>query len=121
SIGQIVHGYAVGFGAEPGVPGAFLHVGETGVPASASPSPAGGGASGGGTGDGGGTVSAPTAFGNYQAVFRLAGAPSVAATIDAVRGGTARRIELRPERFERFRYDDLSFLKIPSVWIRAMQ
>ena len=93
SSAQVVHGYALAFGAQPdavrrtaSAPHAMFHLAETDprpVAASGTP-PARGGA---GAAGGAGAVDAALALGNYRAVFMLARAPLVVNAIDFVRTG----------------------------------
>jgi hypothetical protein len=85
---QVVHGYAIAFGAQPDAvrktaspPHAMFHLAETAPqqPTAASGSPD--------AGEGEGAANAALALGNYRAAFMLARAPLVVDVIDWLRTG----------------------------------
>jgi hypothetical protein len=108
SIGPIVHGYAVGFGAQPGNAGAFLHITETGIPVTASPPPTG--APGDSTPPVSGAPNPHIALGTYRADFLLANAPSVVTAIDRLRAGDAHLDDIPDQEFEILEIDGRKFI-----------
>jgi len=106
--GQIVHGYAVSFGAVPPRLGATSHVVQTSppsIPAVFPPSPAGSAAIPLTT-----PVAARLAFGNYRAVFMLANAPVIFYHLDRLTNRPSPQIPLRDQIFERRQSGDRWFL-----------